>query len=90
MRALGVFARLARVPGSHVAGGNNRPFRVEDRNQRLGIFAANILPHMLDDFAEIQSDNESASKLVLIEQRRRNFDLPRLNKYLHQANEPGQ
>ena len=70
MRSLGVFAWFAGIPGPHVAGRNNRPLRVEDWNQRLRILRDDALPHVLDDLAHVERDNETTPHVILVTENR--------------------
>jgi hypothetical protein len=57
-----VFAWFAGIPGPHVASRNNRPLRVEDANQRLGI----LRDDALDELAHIERYHEAPSDVILV------------------------
>ncbi len=61
MGSFGELARLSGIPGSHVARGEDRPFRIEDRHPGFRVFRNNVLPYVLNGFAHVQGYENTAS-----------------------------
>ena len=57
MRVVHVFARLTRVPGEHIASCANRPFCIEDRNERFVILKVDRLFEIFGDAADVKRDD---------------------------------
>src|SRR5712691_3791627 len=87
MGSIGVLASFAGIPREHVAGCANRPFRIKYRHQGKRIPKVNDLANMLHDLAHVQSDDDSPSYIVLIEQGWIYTKPVALYKALDQSNE---
>ena len=68
--ALRVFARLAGVPGEHVAGRADRVIAVEDRRQPFRVPEADRLQEMLHDLGHVEHQHEPPLHRVAGERRR--------------------
>jgi len=83
-------AGLARVPGTHLAGGTDGMIAVKDRLKALGVFLADGVQHVLDDTAHVEGDDEAAAQFVVIEVRRDNANTVGADELLDNANQLSQ
>ena len=90
VRVVDVFAGLPRVPREHIAGRADRPFGIEDRDQRLSIFKMDCLFQVFRDAAHVQRNYDSSAQTVLIEKRRNNLQFIALDVLLDQADYLGE
>ena len=58
------FTRFAGIPCAHISGGADRLILIKYNLQFSGIFAANCIQNMLNDFRHVKQDDESARNIT--------------------------